>query len=450
MIQQRQRILAFNLFLADLSLTAASFFAAYAVRSSFRLEGYTVMPIGVYVWLLWLMLPLWSLLLAFFGVYSRRSLTLPTQVIQVSKAVGLAWLVLGAILFFLDEDGATNRLVAIFALFIDYGALVSYRWILFSLRRRRSRRDRYVAVIGDGEPAESFARALRTHAEWGLEPVGVFALTGARAVLERGEIDEMIFVVERERLESCEDLFLTCEELGVTATVVLNLFPHSIARMELHELDGFPMLRFARTPTDESLLLLRRMMDVLLSVCLIVLTLPLMAATAVLIKLTSAGPILFSQRRLGLHGRPFVMHKFRSMTHDSSKRRGDLNDINEMDGPVFKSSQDPRITTLGRWLRRYSIDELPQLYNVVKGEMSLVGPRPPLPEEVARYERWQRRRLSMKPGMTCLWQISGRSHLGFEEWMRLDLSYIDNWSLLLDLKILLKTVPVVLLGKGAL
>jgi exopolysaccharide biosynthesis polyprenyl glycosylphosphotransferase len=449
MIQQRQRILAFNLFVTDLVLTAASFCLAYAVRSSFELPGYTVMPIGVYVWMLWLMLPLWAALLALFGVYSRGSLNLPEQIVQVSKAVGLAWLVLGAVLFFIDEDGATNRLVAVFALVINYLSLISYRQILFAFRQRHARGGRHVAVIGQGEPAHAFAETLRTRREWGLRPVGVFALDRAREVLERGEIDEMIFVVDRERLESCEDLFLSCEELGVTATVVLNLFPHSIARMELHELDGFPLLRFTRTPTDESLLLVRRIMDLVLGSLLIVVTLPLMLAAAVLIKLTSPGPVLFRQRRLGLHGRPFIMHKFRSMTHGSEEFRSQLGPINEMDGPVFKSSRDPRITPVGRWIRRFSIDELPQLYNVLRGEMSLVGPRPPLPDEVARYERWQRRRLSMKPGITCLWQISGRNHIGFDEWMRLDLSYIDNWSLLLDLKILLKTVPVVLLGRGA-
>jgi exopolysaccharide biosynthesis polyprenyl glycosylphosphotransferase len=449
MIQQRQKILAFNLFLADLFLTAASFFLAYALRSSFRIEGFTVMPIGVYVWVLWLMLPLWSVLLAFFGVYSRRSLTFPQQVLQVSKAVGLAWVILAALLFLLDEDGATSRLVALFALLINYCALVSYRWVLFRVRHRHRAGARHVAVIGDGPSAADFARAIRTHSEWGLRAVGVFPLDSAQTVLEQGGVDEMIFVVERARLESCESLFLSCEELGVTATVVLNLFPHSIARMELQELDGFPLLRFTRTPTDESLLLVRRVMDLVLASLLLFATLPVMTLAGVLIRATSAGPIVFRQVRLGLHGRPFSVYKFRSMNHGAEQQRSELDTINEMDGPVFKSSQDPRITPVGRWLRRFSIDELPQLYNVVRGEMSLVGPRPPLADEVARYERWQRRRLSMKPGITCLWQISGRNHVGFDEWMRLDLSYIDNWSLLLDLKILLKTVPAVLLGRGA-
>jgi lipopolysaccharide/colanic/teichoic acid biosynthesis glycosyltransferase len=174
-----------------------------------------------------------------------------------------------------------------------------------------------------------------------------------------------------------------------------------------------------------------------------------MLPAAILIKLTSRGPVFFKQKRCGLNGREFIMYKFRSMVDNAEQFRLELESLNEMDGPVFKSSRDPRITTIGKIIRRRSIDELPQVFNVLRGDMSLVGPRPPLPEEVARYQRWQRRRLSMKPGMTCLWQISGRNEVSFEDWMKLDLTYIDNWSLLLDLKILLKTVPVVLLGRGA-
>jgi exopolysaccharide biosynthesis polyprenyl glycosylphosphotransferase len=193
----------------------------------------------------------------------------------------------------------------------------------------------------------------------------------------------------------------------------------------------------------------RRIMDVVLVSILGLITSPLMLITATLIKVSSPGPVFFRQERCGLNGRPFIMYKFRSMVNDAEQRRFELEALNEMDGPVFKSSRDPRITALGKFIRRFSIDELPQLFNVLRGDMSLVGPRPPLPEEVARYQRWQRRRLSMKPGITCLWQISGRNEVSFDDWMKLDLSYIDNWSLLLDLKILLKTVPVVLLGRGA-
>src|SRR5207237_201257 len=216
------------------------------------------------------------------------------------------------------------------------------------------------------------------------------------------------------------------------------------------EWDGFPLLSFSTTPTNEALMFIRRILDIVLAAVILAIFGPiLMLPAAILIKLTSPGPILFKQKRCGLSGRQFVMYKFRSMVDNAEQLRVELAPLNEMDGPVFKVSRDPRITTIGKIIRRRSIDELPQLFNVLRGDMSLVGPRPPLPQEVARYERWQRRRLSMKPGMTCLWQISGRNEVSFEDWMKLDLTYIDNWSLLLDLKILLKTVPVVLLGRGA-
>lgn len=159
--------------------------------------------------------------------------------------------------------------------------------------------------------------------------------------------------------------------------------------------------------------------------------------------------MFFVQQRSGLYGRPFPMIKFRSMVVDAEARKSDLGHLNEMDGPVFKMARDPRVTRVGRVIRKLSIDELPQLWNVLRGEMSLVGPRPPIPAEVAKYERWQMRRLSMKPGITCIWQVSGRNEVDFETWMKLDLEYIDNWSLFLDLKLLLKTVPVVLVGAGA-
>jgi lipopolysaccharide/colanic/teichoic acid biosynthesis glycosyltransferase len=172
-------------------------------------------------------------------------------------------------------------------------------------------------------------------------------------------------------------------------------------------------------------------------------------ATALLIKFTSPGPVFFFQERVGLNGRRFKMIKFRSMYADAEQRLAEVQQHNEMDGPVFKMKNDPRITSVGRWFRRLSIDELPQLWNVLVGEMSLVGPRPPLPNEVERYERWQRRRLSMKPGVTCLWQVGGRNEIDFQTWMKLDMEYIDNWSLFLDFKILLKTISVVLTAKGA-
>ncbi|HYG61833.1 MAG TPA: sugar transferase, partial [Thermoanaerobaculia bacterium] len=196
-------------------------------------------------------------------------------------------------------------------------------------------------------------------------------------------------------------------------------------------------------------LMLKRALDVALASLLLLLALPAVGLVAALIKLTSGGTVLFRQTRCGLNGRFFTLYKFRTMVEDAEERRNALLHLNEMNGPVFKLRSDPRVTWFGRFLRRFSLDELPQLWNVLRGDMSLVGPRPPIPEEVARYQRWQRRRLAMKPGLTCLWQISGRNNVDFDRWMQLDLEYIDSWSPMLDFKILLKTIPAVLSGRGA-
>jgi exopolysaccharide biosynthesis polyprenyl glycosylphosphotransferase len=229
----------------------------------------------------------------------------------------------------------------------------------------------------------------------------------------------------------------------------MNIFPHTRAAVQLEELDGMPILTYSTTPTNVLQLFAKRAIDVTVSVSLLVIALPVILAIAAAIKLSSSGAVLFRQTRCGLNGRVFTLYKFRTMVEDAEHRRRDLQHLNEMDGPVFKLRRDPRVTVVGRWLRRFSLDELPQLWNVLRGDMSLVGPRPPIPEEVAQYQRWQRRRLSMKPGLTCLWQISGRNEVDFDRWMQLDLEYIDSWSPMLDFKILLKTIPAVLSGRGA-
>jgi len=193
----------------------------------------------------------------------------------------------------------------------------------------------------------------------------------------------------------------------------------------------------------------KRFLDLFLGGLASILLLPLFLVSAIAIKLDTPGPLLYRSIRVGKGGRPFTFYKLRSMIHNADQRRQELEHLNEVSGPVFKVARDPRVTRIGRILRRSSVDELPQLIHVLKGEMSLVGPRPPIPQEVAQYEAWQRRRLSVRPGITCIWQISGRSRLGFDEWMRLDMEYIDHRGFRLDLKILLRTIPAVLSGEGA-
>jgi exopolysaccharide biosynthesis polyprenyl glycosylphosphotransferase len=263
-------------------------------------------------------------------------------------------------------------------------------------------------------------------------------------------VDQVFFVVPRSWLDKIEKAIIYLETLGVRVDLATDYFNLRLARSRQSDLFGLPFLTFETTPAEALPLLVKRIMDVVLSGIALIALSPVFLVTAVLIKLTSAGPVFFVQKRVSMNGRIFHLFKFRTMVKDAEAQLAGLQHLNEMKGPVFKIERDPRITVVGAFLRKTSIDELPQFWNVFRGDMSLVGPRPPLPSEVEKYDDWQRRRLSLRPGITCLWQIGGRNRItSFEEWARLDLLYIDNWSLWLDLKILAKTVPVVLFHVGA-
>jgi exopolysaccharide biosynthesis polyprenyl glycosylphosphotransferase len=277
----------------------------------------------------------------------------------------------------------------------------------------------------------------------------LYSVNDLPELLRRHVIDEVIFAVSKDELDRLENTFLICEQEGVRTRLSLSFFPHVISRVSLEHLREMPLLTFSTTPENEVLILVKRVMDFAMAALMFAVLSPVMLLLAVLIKLTSRGPVLYRQTRCGLGGRKFTLYKFRSMHAGADLRKEELEALNEADGPVFKIRYDPRCTHVGRLMRRLSLDELPQLLNILKGDMSFVGPRPPLPEEVERYELWQRRRLRMQPGLTCLWAIEGRSRLSFKRWMELDLEYIDRWSPLLDWKILLKTIPAVLLGRGA-
>uniref|UniRef100_UPI00145CE02C sugar transferase n=1 Tax=Candidatus Roseilinea sp. NK_OTU-006 TaxID=2704250 RepID=UPI00145CE02C len=271
--------------------------------------------------------------------------------------------------------------------------------------------------------------------------------------LEKHPVDEVVFVPSAVSLTDLTPLLESCEEMGVRTRLSLNFFRHTIARPVLDDFEGFPVVTYSPTREMSFALLFKYVFDRVAAAAALVLLSPVFLLAALAVKLTSqswSDPIFYSQIRCGLNGRPFRLWKFRSMVVDADKMLDKLRAHNEMQGPVFKMKSDPRITPVGRFLRKTSIDELPQLWNVLRGDMSLVGPRPPIPAEVEKYDRWQRRRLSMRPGITCLWQVSGRNQIGFDEWMRLDLEYIDNWSLWLDFKILLRTIYVVATGYGAM
>lgn len=332
--------------------------------------------------------------------------------------------------------------------------------------RRRGRNYRNVVVIGSGPRASRVQEVLRARPEWGLRIVGFVDVDGEPVdpsvpreamhklndfpdLLRNEAIDEVIVACPRAMLDWIGPVAETCAAMGVPLTLVADLFGDALPPPRVTHLGSLVALSFA--PVHHSLIQLRikRALDVVGAAAGLILSAPLFALAALAIRTTSPGPVLFRQERCGQNGRRFVMLKFRSMYVGAEDELEELRDANEMDGPVFKLREDPRVTPVGRLLRRYSIDELPQLWNVLRGEMSIVGPRPPVPPEVRQYADFDMRRLSMRPGLTCLWQVSGRNRIGFAEWVKLDLQYIDHWSLGLDLLIILRTIPAVLSGKGA-
>jgi exopolysaccharide biosynthesis polyprenyl glycosylphosphotransferase len=338
-------------------------------------------------------------------------------------------------------------------------------WVAQSMRSR-GYNVHNILIVGTGRRAQEFLSLALRHKEWGYRIVGFLdkdprgmekgvlgypmlgSLDDFPKVLENTVIDEVVFVVPRAWLPVIEKCILYCEAVGVPATLATDFFDLEIASGVPKEMDGFTYLTFETSRLKDTELIVKRAVDVAASLVVLALCLPLFALVAWAIKIDSPGPIFFRQTRCGKNGRKFTLYKLRSMVIDAEQRLEELKSRNEMTGPVFKMTDDPRLTRVGRVLRKTSLDEFPQFWNVLVGDMSLVGPRPPLPKEVEQYEPWQRRRLSMKPGITCIWQVSGRNKIGFEDWMKLDLQYIDRWSLWLDLRILVQTVWAVFKQTG--
>jgi exopolysaccharide biosynthesis polyprenyl glycosylphosphotransferase len=407
------------------------------------------------------------------GAYaSHRRESLAAIVLLVAKASLVAALLLVAGTFAAGLGGFTRDVLAIFVV-LNFAALIALRLgILGGLRRLRTRGYNYriLAVLGTGPRARRLAAEVEAHPEWGLRIRG-FADDEPRAVdllllgdrylgplkelveLLRVEvIDEVLFALPRRFFgqDATTNAIALCEVYGIDFTIASDLFDTRIAQPRFHDTLGVPCLTLAHRRHGQGWQPVgKRSLDLVGAALAIALTLPLWIAAAIAIKLDSPGPVFFVQKRAGRNNRPFPCVKFRTMVLDAEARLEELRRRNEISGPVFKVRDDPRLTRVGRVLRKYSIDELPQLLNVLLGQMSLVGPRPPIPMEVRSYEPDQVRRLSVRPGITGLWQVSGRNRIAFEDWVRLDLQYIDEWSLWLDLQILLATIPAVLRAEGS-
>ncbi len=468
--KERERIIWFNL-ISDALLISLVFWLAHLFRESLPYHfpfGTSVLgvhweipliaPFRYYRWLYLIVIPLCPFLLDRNGFYDRPKRLSPTQTLWlIVKSVGMSALIVIAVLYFIRETLISRGVIVLFAAF-STAALFVKDMAFQSYMRRQAARGHYakrVVLVGSPERNAEFERLIEDHPEWDLGVVARIepsaeSLAQLPAMLHSQPISCVIFNVAQTYFSEVERAILSCEVEGVEAWLVADFVKTSIARATIDDFYGKPILVFRTTPESSWQLVCKRLIDIVgAGLGLVVLGPLVILPVAIGIKLTSPGPILFRQKRSGLHGRLFTMYKFRSMLSNAEMLRAELAAFNEMSGPVFKINDDPRVTPVGRFLRRTSIDELPQLWNVLKGEMSLVGPRPPIPSEVEQYDPWHRRRLSMKPGLTCLWQISGRNTVAFDQWMKLDLQYIDNWSLWLDLKIIARTVPIVLTGLGA-
>lgn len=413
-----------------------------------------------FLWLVAVIVPIAPIVLEFQGFYNHPLRKKSGEAVaQVGRALVWMALIFGMCVIFLKWS-AESRSVLLLSMGAGGLALLAREKAMKMVLLRRCARGDFrqrIVLAGDSEGIREILERMPEDERLRVEVVDQVDLN-TRPVSDLGEVfrrrsvERVVFAADHVNFRTVEEAIHLCETEGVEAWLAADFMHPTISRMRVELMGASPMLVFRSTPDHGWALFLKEMIDRAGAAVLLVLTAPVWLAAAAGVKLASPeGPVIFRQRRSGRYGKPFTMWKFRSMHPDAEARRGELEAKNEMTGPAFKLKDDPRIFPFGSLLRKTSIDELPQLWNVVCGDMSLVGPRPLPVYEVEKIESSaQRRRLSVKPGLTCLWQISGRNSIqSFEEWVSLDLEYIDNWSLWLDWKILARTVPVVLTGIGA-
>ncbi|MDQ2824341.1 MAG: sugar transferase [Verrucomicrobiota bacterium] len=462
MLARRQELNTQIQQLLDAFLLAFSLYLAHTLRTHsttwFNLTK-TIDPFGNYWWLVIVVMLFGPILLDLQGFYeSPIDKTKWKSFVEIIRAMIYLSIIVSACVIFLRLS-LVSRSVPLLFIGIGTGILLAKERVIVQRIRRRAMRGELrepVLLAGVPEDIAALEQSFTPEQRLLIEVVARIdiekqPLSDLVEAMHRHSVARVIFAASHSQLNRVEEAIGACEAEGVPAWLVADFIRTSIAKPDFDAFAGRPMLVFRTTPEVSWTLFIKGVIDrVGAFLALVILALP-MAIVALIIRITSRGPVIFRQRRAGKHGKPFVMYKFRSMSDDAEMRRAELEPFNQMHGPVFKVEDDPRITPLGHWLRRTSFDEVPQLVNVLMGNMSLVGPRPLPLYEVEKFENTaQRRRLSVKPGLTCLWQISGRNQVrDFRDWVKLDLDYIDRWSLALDFKILLRTVPAVIMGLGA-
>ena len=473
----RRKLLLDSLKLFDLALMLASFaFSMLVVSSGLQLgsfERLLAMRIKLSNFAIFIgFMIAWHIIFSFFELYhSRRLSSVHEEVADIIKATcaGAVVLLVGAFVFNI------KLLTPVFLLFFwastTLGAMVSRLVLRVLLRqlRSRGRNLRNVIIVGTNNRALAFAKKIESKPDLGYllrgfvddavmsEEIGtgrysvVASLDNLPEFLRHNVVDEVVIALPmKSYYTQAASIVAMCEEQGIITRFLSNLFNVRNVTTKTELMDGQAVTTISTHSLSELSLFVKRLVDLLASSILLLLASPVFLVIAALIKLTSRGSVFFTQERLGINKRLFNVYKFRTMVIDAEEMIRELEHLNEVKGAAFKMKRDPRITRVGRFLRKASIDELPQLFNVLKGDMSLVGPRPlPVRDYNGFDEDWHRRRFSVRPGITCLWQVNGKSNCSFQHWMELDMEYIDNWSLLLDFKILLQTIPAVVRGSGA-
>lgn len=482
MLKEKDKVLKNAMMALDLLVISAAFFVSYYFRMNFHsLYKFNIFPsqdviidspglISDYLLLLIIVAPVWCFILHQNGLYRSWRTRKEWAILWIIfKASIIAFLVFGAALF-LFKIKFMSRLFFMNFMVLGFVFLACEKIAVFSIMhkiRKRGYNYRQLLIVGTGRRAAEFIKKINAHPEWGFkisgaiddEPGrGVECVDGVKIIgdlkdipeiLHSHAIDEVIYIVPRLRLHYIENSIQDCEIEGVKVTIAVDLFDLKVAKSYQTELDGMPLLTFKTIVPSEWELFMKRAIDIIISGLSILIFGPFLLIISIIIKLTSKGPVFYKQERIGLNKRRFIMYKFRTMYVGAQDNLSQVDIYKEIYEPQWKKNKLQYVTPMGRILRKFSLDEVPQLFNVFLGHMSLVGPRPTLPQEVKQYEAWHRRRFSMRPGLTCLWQVNGRRKIKFNEWMQMDLEYLDNWSLWLDLKILIKTIPAVLFGSGA-
>ena len=448
--------------LMDACLFAVSFWLAYVVRSDPRvIEAFgldEVSPFEAYVWLYLILIPAAPLILEAQGFYNRPVLCSRAKTAWLLFK-GCLFTTLGLILtLFLFHSGIARLVTVLFGaisfvlLFAKEEALL----LAFRSKLARAQYGRRFLLLGSAEETVRMRAELRDKSPEAMDVVAELDLNETPVerlveLLHEHSVNGVIISAKRSFFDQVESAVRACELEGIEVWLLADFFKTQISRTSFDDFYGHSIMVFRAVPEASWESVAKQLLDFFGSAALLILFAIPLALVALAVKLTSPGPIFFRQQRSGLNGRPFTLYKFRTMVSNAEQLKHELAAMNEMSGPVFKVANDPRTTRFGKVLRKFSIDEFPQLFNVLRGEMSLVGPRPLPVDEVRRFnDLAHRRRLSVKPGLTCLWQVSGRNKVkDFRDWVRLDLEYIDNWSLWLDLKIICRTLPVVLTGAGA-